>query len=152
MSIHLPEASALPRRLSRLRWVFEYSDGKARRAGIWDGISGAPIDSAWSVNKTNLARVLIEAEDLYIRPGDVTVMASVPGADYASMQWEAYSKVPLSNSSFTSNSVTPRGVVSGLSIITASEKITVTVDGSITREPLSDYQASFDIHEHKLGS
>jgi hypothetical protein len=138
----------VPARFFRLRWRFEYSDGKPPRVGVWDGATTKDADGAWAVDKTNLAYAIIEAEDR--TTFEVRRALVVEGAAYASSQWEAYARA--GNALAIRHAVTPRVHVAGLSFLTQEEKISVLVNGTVTRRPLTDYEKRMNIHEHKLGS
>lgn len=148
-SVIIPDYEAIPTRLFRLRWRFEFAGGKAPKTGIWDGTSSNFADSAAAVDKTGLLRVLIQAEDRLNNVGAMITLVDCPGQEYASMQWEAYSRVPAF---FQGAGISPRAYVSGLSILTRDEKITAWVNGKITRTPLTENDKQWSILEHSLGS
>jgi len=153
MSIQIPTYEALPSNLFRLRWRFSFSDGRKDKVGIWNGSSKLPTDSAWAVDKSNLAYAYIEGEVMQgPETGKTLVFLEVPGQVYASMQWEAYSKMPGMVALHGTQSYKLRAYVSGLSILTADEKITIWVNGTSKRCPLSEQDKKFKIHEHTLGS
>lgn len=145
----IPDYEPIPTRLFRLRWRFEFANGKAPRTGIWDGTSNNFGDSAAAVDKNGLLRVLIQAEDRLNNVGQMLTLVDCPGQEYASMQWEAYSRLP---GFFAGAGITPRAHVSGLSILTTDEKITAWVSGKITRAPLTEHDKQWSILEHSLGS
>lgn len=149
MSILIPDHTPMPAALYRLRWRMEFSNGKVDRRGIWDNATTLASDSAWAVNKEGLAVVIIEGEDRFQNHGEVTVFVACPHDLYASMQWEAYSKVfPFS---MPDQSVMLHSNIAGLSILTADEKITAWRNGQVTRAPLTEYDKLWKIHEHSLG-
>ena len=145
--ITIPSYQPVPAKFFRLRWRFEFSDGKAPRVGVWDGASNLEADGAWAVSKENLAYAIIEAEDR--QTFEIRRMLIVEGQAYGSAQWEAY--VRAGNALGIKHAVTPKVHTAGLSFLTMDEKISVFVDGRITRTPLTDYQKQWKIHEHKAG-
>ena len=74
----IPEYEPIPTRLFRLRWQFHYSDGKRPKIGVWDGTSQLQSDSAWAVDKTNLALVIIEGEDRLVNIGATRLLVECP--------------------------------------------------------------------------
>lgn len=138
----------VPDHVFRLRWVFEYSDGKAPRRGVWNGTTNQPGDSAAVVSKENLAYAIIEGEHRHTF--EVIRFLVVEGPAYASAQWEAY--VRAGNALGIRGSVSPRTHIAGLSFLTREERITVFVDGRVLRKPLTDHEKNWNIFEHKLGS
>lgn len=149
-AISTTDYQTIPHRFFRLRWRFEFGNGKPAKVGVWDGASDLPQDSAWAVNKTGLARAIIEGED--VSTNEVLQFVVVEGSEYASMQWEAYSKSPsLGFAKSKINSVKLRPYVSGLSILTRDNKATCWVNGQVQLAPLSDHDKLWKIHEHTLG-
>lgn len=139
-----PEQKEIPKSLYRLRWKFHYSDGKKSRIGIWNGVSQKESDSAWAVDKTNLSFVEIEGEDVN---GYTKTFINCDGQSYASMQWEAYARMPAFIKGLGG---TPRSFISGLSLLTANEKFTVWVNGNVTRHELTDSDKQFKIREYEV--
>jgi hypothetical protein len=124
----------------RLRWRFTFNDHKPDKIGVWNCVSGNPCDQAWSVNKTNLSRAIIEGED---EKGNVIVFVDCPAQEYVSMQCEAYTLVPkLDFKSYTGISY-----FYGLILITTEKKIKVRKNGKIVVTPLTEHDKKFDIRE-----
>lgn len=130
----------------RLRWVFEFQ-GKATKKGVWNGVSKHKEDSAWAVNKDGLLRAYIEGEQYHTYKTRIFYECS--GQDYASCQWEAFSRV--SNALTLTTTQKPRTNISGLSFLTRDEKITVYVNGTIQKRPLTKEEMAFKIHEYTGG-
>jgi hypothetical protein len=133
------------KRIYRLRWIFKYSDHKPDKIGVWNDTSGDVKTAAWAVSKENLACVIVQGEDQNCNLKNIVVME---GHKYASMQWEAYSLIAPFG---TLTIQRPRAFISGLSILTNEEKITVRVDGEIHVRQLTNHDKKFDIIEHKTG-
>lgn len=143
--IAAPSFEKLPTKQLRLRWRFDFADKPTKR-GVWDAGSMRPEDAAWAVNKTGLVAAFIEAEIRHSQ--EELELVRCPGQDFAMFQWEAYAKMPgLLKGNFN---FTPRTTISGLSILTRNEKITVYVNGKIERKPLNEDQKKFSTHEHSL--
>lgn len=71
----------------RLRWRFEYADGKPPRVGHWSRSSKDPDEMAAFVSKENLAFALIEGEDM--TTWEVKTLASCYGPDFCNFEWIA---------------------------------------------------------------
>lgn len=145
-NVLIPDFQPLPTKFFRLRWRFEYSDGKAPKNGVWDNATQKESDSAWAANKTNLLYAIIEAEDR--QTCQLLRRVVVEGQDYASMQWEAYAKTPGFFKG--AGEFKLRQHLAGLSILTRSEKITCWVNGSVERAPLSEHDKTWAIREHSV--
>lgn len=148
MTIAIPEYEPIPSKFFRLRWRFEFHDRPAK-VGVWDNATEKQTDAAWAVNKTGLAFAIIEAEDRQTFATRQLVV--VDGHEYASMQWEAYSKSPSFGLAGAHGAVTLRSNIVGLSILTRDEKITSWVNGKTVRSALSDHDKLWEITEHSLG-
>ena len=136
----------IPVSFYRLRWRFDFAD-RPSRVGIWNG-AGRHEDGAWAVPKNGLVRAAIEAEDL--RTFEQKLMFEVDGADYVSAQWDAYGR--MSGMGPAAGSMTLRQHVGGLSFLTRTEKVTVSVNGTISRRPLTESEKLFKFHEHTSGT
>jgi len=135
----------IPRNFYRLRWKFFFTNGKLPKTGVWNGTSQLVSDSAFAINKEFMESVSIEAENLVTN--EILTLVNCPKSEYASMQWEAYARMPAF---FKGNGGTARENISGLSILTSDEKITAWVNGNISREQLSDHDKKFNIKEHSI--
>lgn len=122
----------------RLRWRFQYADGKPDVYGQWNGTAIA----AWSVDKTNLLYALIEGEKF----GHWTqkVLVRVPGQIFATAKWVAGTSVLMGGGDVKS---TPAEIV-GLTLQTNDEAITAFIDGSVSRRALSAADRKFKLREH----
>jgi len=146
--ILVPTLQGVPSKAYRLRWRFEFLNGKPSKVGVFDATSDLPQDSAWAVNKEGLAYAIIEGE---CRHTFATKRLYVCDAvDYVSMQWEAYSKSPSLGLKPEHGSFKLRPVISGLSVLTREEKITCWTDGTVTKEPLSEHDQQWKIKEHSV--
>jgi hypothetical protein len=113
-----------------MRFRFEYSDGKPTMLGKWNDTNKHAKKQAWSVNRTGLSRVMIEARN--IETGEIKVVVDCPGHDYRFMQWRA---VRSFNLNALSNQTLTRNI--GLVLWTSSKKIYVYNWGKVEIEELS---------------
>ena len=133
----------------RLRWKFEFLDGKVR-TGIWDGAGDRIEDMAAVVNKTGLSRAVIEGEAFHdgyaIRP-----LFQCDGHMYAMARWRSVCPLPA----FLPNGkkYTSTGRVIGLQFLLANgNKVTVYKDGQTKTEPMTESEKRFANFEHRLGA
>lgn len=145
-AILTPTIEAVPANSFRLRWRFEFSNGKNAAVGVYDSASDLPQDSAWSINKEHLANVIIEGENRITF--ELRRLLVCEAAAYVSMQWEAYSKSPSLGLKAEHGQFKLRAIIAGLSILTREEKITCWVNGTISRQPLSEHDKTWKIKEH----
>ena len=136
----------MPTKFFRLRWRFEFFNGKAPKIGVWDSNSDLPTDSAWAVNKEGLAKVIVEAENR--QTYELKQLLVIDGPDFASMQWEAYTKAPTFGLQAKHGAIKLPAYIAGLSVLTRESKITCWVNGKITQEQLSEHDKLWQIHEH----
>jgi hypothetical protein len=113
----------------RLRWRFEYADGKAPRIGPWSRSSKDPKEMAAFVSKENLAFAMIEGEDQ--ASWETEPLAVCAGADFCNFEW-------IAQASFQSSGGTLPGQIIGLKIRARSETISVLTDGSLNKAERSD--------------
>jgi hypothetical protein len=131
----------------RLRWRFQFLN-KPDRVGVWNLISDNPDDAAWRVPKEGLVRAAIEGEDR--ETFEEKVLLEVFGDDYVSCTGEMFARMP--GMGFQGSHVTPQAHLYGVSFLTRTEKITVHVDGSTERRPLTEEEKQFKLHEHIVGA
>lgn len=143
-NIAIPALESVPKSTFRLRWRFDYADGKIKR-GVWNGASDVETDQAWRISKDGLIRAAIEGENL--RTYEEVVFVEVDGHRYASAQWLGYSKV--GNVLGVKHAVTPRAHIGGLSFLTDAEKITAYTNGKVEIRDLTEQEKKFKIHEHR---
>jgi hypothetical protein len=110
----------------RLRWVFDYSDGKTSKRGVWDWHSNTDLAGcAFLQNKNNLLYAAIEAQDRdktqIIRPVECA------GPDFCTFQWIAMSMVSLN--SFKEQSI--EGKIIGIKLVAREQEVTVYCNGTI---------------------
>lgn len=141
-----PEFRPIMAKRWRLRWRFDLGNGK-RRVGIWDASSTAAVDAAWAIDKTGLRKAAIEAENVLTH--ELWTPLEMDGHDYAFCQWEAFARSP-SLGNFDSVQLITK--IAGLTMYTNDERLTVWVDGSITRHPLTDDERAFKFREHSAGT
>lgn len=139
----VPSDEALPSDLWRLRWRFEFHGNKPTRRGVFNSGSDLTCDSAWAVDKTQLAWACVEGEHRETQEEHVLVRCA--GVDYAFFQWEAYSRAPSLGFSGTINA---RPIVSGISLYTRDERITVLINGTWSSRALTDDERLFEFKEH----
>lgn len=140
----VPAYEAIPTKLLRLRWRFDFA-GKPTKRGVWDAASGRPEDAAWMVDKTGLVLAAIEGEHRDTQ--EEMTLVECQGQDFALFQWEAYARCPGLGMPAV---FTPRTNVAGLSLLTRDEKITVWINGQWERKPLSAEEKEFNFHEHSV--
>jgi len=120
----------------RLRWRFEYFDGKPARRGPWDRSSNSPDEMAAFVSKENLAAALIEGEDM--TSWEVTVLAEVTGADFCNFEWIAGAAYGLSSGGMYYELL-------GLKIRARDKVISVLRDGSVTEADRPETDKKFHL-------
>jgi len=120
--------------LYRLRWRFDFSDDKRSRFGIWNNSGALATDGAWCVNKTNLLRAAIEAEDT--RTWETVALWECDGSEFVNFEWMA--GAPM-GSPFSSGTVTLRSTIVGMAGISRDFRCEVFVDGSSRRRERSEH-------------
>lgn len=125
----------------RLRWRFQFSDGKPDKYGQWNGSQIA----AWSVNKANILYAVIEGEK--IGAWSIHEFVRVPGPMYATCKWVAACGVST-KAVGKYGAIQKAGDIVGLTFQTNDEAITVFIDGRIDRRSLTDYERKFKLKEH----
>jgi len=131
----------------RLRWRFDFLDGKVRY-GIWDGAGDRLDDMAAVVNKTGLARAVIEGEAHHDGYG-IKPLFECDGHMYAMARWRAAAPLPI----FPKGSYKSPGKVIGLQFLLANGyKVTVYKDGQTKTELMDEYEKRFANFEHRLGA
>lgn len=113
----------------RLRWRFEYSDGKPDKAGPWSRASVKPAEMAAFQSKEALKWAVIEGEDL--RSWDVKRLAEVPGEDFRNFEWVA-------GASYGVESGEVRHELLGLKIRAREKTVQVLSSGSVTESPVTE--------------
>ncbi len=138
-----PKYEALPSRVFRLRWRFDFADKPTKR-GIWNAASPNPRDQASSIPKAGLVCAAIEAE--HYETQELTSVVECQGPDFGMFLWEAYARCPglLGIAEFK-----PRTNIAGLTMVTRSERITVYINGTWNRRPLTDEEKQFKFNEFK---
>lgn len=112
------------------RWKFEFFDGKLPKVGGWHPATRIE-DMACSVNKTNLARAIIEGKHWTTR--EMRTFADVIGSDF--INFEHLAVAIMTNRKLINH-------VYGMRIQARSCMIIVTEDGRVRHEPRelgSDY-------------
>lgn len=137
----------LPRNY-RLRWRFDYVNRPTRR-GIWDGVGPeGGVESAWRQPKDGLIAALIEGECM--KTHEVYVLAEVRGQDYAFAQWDSH--VRTGPGIGLKRDFKPFRMTHGLALLTRDERVTVFIDGTVARRPLTDEERGFNFYEHRAGT
>lgn len=134
--------------LWRLRWRFEYHDGKADRVGVWNGNSPHATDMAAYVDKTNLVWAHIEGEK--VGSWSLRKLFSISGQDYMHCMWNAAASGPMFFPK-TYDKYTPRTNIIGLTMLSRHYAYTVTVDNQFFKRDLTDKEKNINLTEHKLG-
>ena len=138
------QQNSVPTPRYRLRWRFDFAQ-KPTKFGIWNG-AGNPSDGAWKVNKDGLVRAAVEGEDIFTY--ETRLLAEVQGSDYATCEWDAYTRIPGFYKS--TQPINPRVYIAGMSLVSREERLTVFVDGTIGRRPLTDEEKQFKKLEHSI--
>ena len=110
----------------RLRWRFEYTDGKPPKYGQWDRHGDRPEDQAWSQDKINLARAVIEAKG----PKGIVQVAEMPGQDFMNFAWHAFRNAPILIRGVSKEVCT----ISGLMVVGRYTRISVFKNGTVEEE------------------
>lgn len=130
----------------RLRWRFDFAD-RPSKYGQWNYASQDDVKAmAAFVNKTGLIRASIESEK--VASWSIRTMFECDGHEYASMEWVSAASIPL----FDKKSYIRPGQMIGLSILTATRKTTVYIDGQIKTRPLDSYETKMKLTEHSMGA
>lgn len=130
----------------RLRWRFEFAD-RMTKIGGWNNCSQNPKEMAAFVDKKKLVMAIIEGER--ISSWGIKTLLEVEGHNYASMQWVTCLSCPMHLNGPQHTKYVQAGDVIGLSILTASHKATVFVDGRGEYRTLTDQEKKFKIYEHR---
>lgn len=117
----------------RLRWRFDFFDGKASRWGIWNNSGARDSDGAWCVNKTALRRASIEGEDRDTY--ETVVLWECDGPDFVNFEWmvAAPMGVPFGN-----GELTIKPTILGMAGVSRDFKDEVFIDGSSRRRARTD--------------
>ena len=128
-----------------LRWRFDFA-GRASKRGIWNA-GGSEMDGAWCVKKDGLVRVAVEGQCIYTH--NLVTLFELDGHEYACAEWDAYSKLPgFYKGDFA---VKPRTFISGISLLTQTERIMIRVNGKVDRMTLAEYDRQFkNKREHSI--
>jgi hypothetical protein len=150
LPLSIPEG--LPKRkgvyaVYRLRWVFDYADGK-KRVGIWNGASNRFDDTCAAVNKTGIIRASIQAE--HVTNYGILTAFECDGHDYASAKWVGAASVGCPIGKWKHDSYVVAPDIVGLAFLTRYERVVIYVDGSTSRRPHTDDEAKFKLREHNL--
>lgn len=143
-NIATPTREAVPKEFFRLRWRFDFTDGRIKY-GVWNGASNLESDSAWCVKKDGLLRAVIEGENM--RNYSLVTFVEIEGSRYVSAEWIGYARI--GNPFAVKHAVTPRTHIGGLSMLTDAEKISVYVNGKVEVRDLTEEEKKFKLHEHK---
>lgn len=111
----------------RLRWRFEYSDGKPTKYGIWNWASEHEADQAWQVNKENLLYAMIEGQNPYNK-GEKKILAVCEGSNFVNFQWIATAPISLGTVK-AFGSQTTKGMIVGLMMVTREDKLSIFCSG-----------------------
>ena len=143
-----PTFASVPVNAFRLRWRFEFSGNKRPAVGIYNGASDRQEDSAWAVSKEDMTYAIIEGENYLTQ--ELVRLLECEASQYASMQWEAYSKSPSLGLKPEHGAFQLRPNIAGLSILTRTQTVTCWVDGTMTTTELSAHDKTWDIKEHSV--
>jgi hypothetical protein len=124
----------LDKPIFRLRWGFDFFDGKPSRRGIWNNTGALATDGAWCVNKTNLLRAYIEAEN--VLTWEIETLWQCDGQDFVNFEWIAATPIDLGAKVSRSYS----GQIVGLAGISRDYRDAVFIDGSARRQERTEYE------------
>jgi hypothetical protein len=71
--------------VGRLRWRFDFSDGRPAKWGGWNYRTQRPEEMAVFVNKEGLTKASVEAE--HPETFQILTVAECPGADFVNFAW-----------------------------------------------------------------
>jgi len=131
--------------LFRLRWRFEFHDGRAPKYGIWNGASGRKEDSAAFVDKTNLLWAIVEGEK--VGAWTVKEFFRVSGADYFHAKWDGAVLAPA----FVKESYKAAPNIIGLTMLTRNNAYTALVNGKVLQRKITQDERSIRLAEHSVG-
>jgi hypothetical protein len=121
---------------------------KSSKYGGWNRATQNIPEMAAFVNKNRLIRASVEVEKIshwINRP-----FAEVDGHDFMSFEWKVAATLPFLGKDSPAAVRTSPSVI-GLSILSASKKITVFIDGQVQIRPLSGHEKLAKLEEHKAG-
>lgn len=113
----------------KLRWRFDYADGRVSKYGTWD--SGKEGEASFTT-KTSLRRAAIESIDMM---GHIRTVAECDGYEFVNFEWLAQRRTSTSGLIFTA--------ITGLRIRTRDSMADVYKSGEITTRPRERAELSF---------
>lgn len=119
----------------KLRWRFDYSDGKRSRWGMWDS-SGPKEDVATKAAyqpRENMSFASVEGKN--VETGEIVTLLQVPGQDFMVFQWDAAAFI---NPFGVGRPVTPPTRLTGLRLVSRNAEYVVRSTGVTETYPLSE--------------
>jgi hypothetical protein len=117
----------------RLRWRFDFFDGKPPRCGIWNNSGARDSDGAWCVNKTGLRRAAIEGENC--QTWETETLWECDGPDFVNFEWMVAAPMGMP---FGNGEMTIKPTILGLAGVSRDFKDEVFIDGSARRRTRTD--------------
>lgn len=117
-------APAIPQNLYRLRWRYEFKDGRPPKYGQWSNPGDIDKEGSWRVNKDNLSRAAVESECQ--RTWQEKTVAECEGWDFVNFEWMAVAAVPGFSNQMT---IHPRGQIVGLTLVTRDLQLACFING-----------------------
>jgi hypothetical protein len=125
----------------RLRYRFEYYDGKPSVSGKWDSSGEHPANQAWTQKREGLARVIIEGKHHITK--EVETIVDCSGQDYRMLQWIAAGFFSRRQLNKAGNGITPLTRNIGMALWTSDKKIAVFNNGVVHIEELNDSERKY---------
>jgi len=125
----------------RLRYRFEYFDGKPTVFGKWDHSGDHAANQAWTQKRDGLARVIIEGKHNVTK--ETVSIVDCSGQDYRMLQWIAAGFLGSRQLKNCGNGITPATRNIGLALWTADKKIAVFNNGVVHVEELNEQEKKY---------
>jgi hypothetical protein len=109
----------------KLRWGFEYKDGRIKR-GMWNNPGKNMVDQAWANNK-NILYAFIERRNDH--NAEVKQIVRCTADEFLNFQWVCSALSP--NIMTIKGGVTPITAISGLTMLTVNKAVDCFVDGRV---------------------
>ena|SRR5210317_1141634 len=121
----------------KLRWGFEYQDGRIKR-GMWSNPGKNAIDQAWYNNK-NVKYAFIERRDDHTT--ETKLIVRCPVDEFLNFQWIYLAFMPSILS--IKGNVTPLTAIKGLTMLTTKMAVDCLNDGKIERNAPRNLETNF---------
>lgn len=126
----------------RLRWRFEYSDGKPAKYGMWDyGTQESTWGSAHMQSKNNLLFAIIEAENC--ERNDVQQPVVCDGPDFCNIETFGTVFVHYKKDKDGMEVMTQEQVIDGMALVTRNKRFKVFCSGPVVVEDRVDLDTNY---------